>query len=470
MGGKIKVGFDAGHKKIHTPFDWKLLGGFSAFLIIIIIIGSIGIFQISFLYKKIDILGRCYLPMQVATLELKASNNLYAKGIRDYAFWKSSQYLEAARAAANLKEVEQAAEEFDRQLKIYSFYLKVVEDGLTADPAWIEAQKQWIKELILYEKELRGLGSRIIGLIKKEADFEDVNMSMMAFESSLYKVNGFISKTLQKNIMGSVQKQLTVADSARKQAVTFLWWALILGALVSAQTAWLVYKNLKREYERRQDMVLEMIRTEERERQYLSAQVHDQMSQDLSALKLYMDLISQESSNSSDNLSIKINQSKKIITNLIDKSHNISLLLRPPFLDEVGLVDSIEALLADHSQLTGTKCVFKKPKQKLELLPEHSLFLYRFIQEALTNAAKYAEAKNIKIRLTKTARRVEMFYQDDGKGFDYRYFLKNLWRRKKDKQKLGLLGLQKRAELLGGSMRIDTALGKGTKITVQLSG
>jgi len=203
-------------------------------------------------------------------------------------------------------------------------------------------------------------------------------------------------------------------------------------------------------------------------RQNLSAQIHDQMSQDLGAARIYLGLIEQAISSPSEQLAEKLAQSKRIISGLIEKSHNISLLLRPPALDEVGLVDSLEALMIDYQRLTEADYTFQKPEGELKLSPEYSLFLYRFIQEVLTNAAKHAQAKNVHIRLTKTEAMVELSYKDDGRGFDYYDLLKRPRRRTEDKLKLGLLGLKERAELLGGDMRIDTAPGKGTQITVEL--
>ena len=470
MAEKIKLAFKKHHhRELKISSDWKLLGAFSASLIIVIIIGLIGIFQIQFLSEKVDILGKRYLPMQVATLELKVSNNLYAMGIRNYAFWKSSRYLEAARAAADLEAVDKAADEFDRQLHMYSSYLNLIEEESGADISWIIRQRQWLEEISSYEKELRVLSTRIMELIEKRSGFEAINMSIMAFESALYRIDDFISETIQKDIINSVQEQLLIAEKARRHAIISLWWALILGVFIGAETAWLVYRNLKNESKRRQNIVLEMIRTEERERQHLSAQVHDQMSQDLSALKIYLGLIQQQAHDPSIELQEKITQSKKIITNLIDKSHNISLLLRPPSLDEIGLVESLEALMIDYGRLSKSNYKYEKPEQDIKLSPEYSLYLYRFTQEALTNAAKYASAKNLKIELKFSSKRVELFYEDDGNGFDYERLNRKYYRRSEDRLKLGLVGLKERAELLGGLMSIESSPGNGTRIRVSLN-
>jgi len=436
--------------------DWRLLGGFSALLLLMVGIGVIGIMQIQSLSETVDNLGKRHLPVQKAILQMKINNGLYAMGIRNYVFWKSSRYLEAARAAADLGTVDKAADDFDRQLAIYSSQIQSSE------------AKQWIEKITASEKELRDLGSRIIGLADQGADPNSINKLIMTFESRLYRINDFIDETIQKSNLVAIKEQLLQAEEQRAQAILFLAGALLVGVLIGGQTAWLVYINRKREYQRRKDMVSQMIRTEERERQNLSAQVHDQMGQDLSATRIYLGLIEQAIPNPSQELKEQLSQSKRIISGLVEKMRNISLLLRPPALDEVGLVDSLEALLIDYSKLTGARYTYEKPEQELKLPPEHSLFLYRFTQEALTNAAKHAQARNVEIKLAKLSQAVELLYKDDGQGFDYRDFLKRPRRRAEDKLRLGLLGLQERAELLGGTMRIDTAPGKGTLIVVRL--
>jgi len=195
------------------------------------------------------------------------------------------------------------------------------------------------------------------------------------------------------------------------------------------------------------------------------------MAQDLSALKIYTGLIEQAIGQKEQpkDVNDKIAQMKRILSGLIEKTHNICLLLRPPALDELGLVESMEALILEFKQLSDIHYVYDKPDGELKLSPEISLFLYRLAQEALTNMAKYAQAKNVAIRLSQDKKGIEFLYEDDGAGFDYRNAIRQLNRRREDKLKLGLVGLKERAELLGGSMSIESSPGKGTRIQVELS-
>ena len=219
----------------------------------------------------------------------------------------------------------------------------------------------------------------------------------------------------------------------------------------------------------RERMARRMINLEEEERKNLSRQIHDQLSQDLSALKIYLGLIDQDLPAELTELKDRLEKSKKILGNLVERGHHISELLRPSELDELGLVESIAVLVAEHRDITGCRYQFQRPATPLELPSEHSLALYRIVQEALTNIAKHAGATQVKIALQHATHTVRLTIKDDGQGFESGEVFNRPRRRKDDVMRLGLLGLRERMELLGGRLLIRTAPGKGTVITAELS-
>ena len=436
--------------------EWRLLLGFSALLLLIVAIGLIGIFQIQSLSKTVDNLGRSYLPAQEAALKMRINNTLYAMGIRNYVFWKGSKYLEAARATADLGIVQRAAKEFDHQLDIY------------VSGVWLGKQKQWVEQISASEKELRATGSRIIDLVDENAASESINKLIMTFESQLYRIDDFIDKTIQEFNLSAIKDELREANLQKIRAIGLLKWSLVFGVLIGAETAWLVYRNRRRERERREQLVRRMIRLEEENRTNLSLQVHDQMGQDLSALRIYSDLVDKKVPEENKDVKANVMEIRRILSGLIEKTHNISELLRPPALDEVGLVDTIDALVVQYKQMTGINFVYQRPKFDIRPASEYSLALYRITQEALTNIAKHARAKNVKVNLGVKDKSIQLSIEDDGIGFDYKDFLERSRRRRGARMGLGLLGLKERVELLGGLMVINTAAGKGTKLVVEL--
>jgi signal transduction histidine kinase len=210
-------------------------------------------------------------------------------------------------------------------------------------------------------------------------------------------------------------------------------------------------------------MVQDMVKFEERERQNLSFQVHNQMGQDLSALKMYLGILESKTGKLEE-----VEESKNILNRLINTMHDISELLCPPGLDEIGLVSMMEGLIESYRKLTGAVFEFKKPQAELNISREYSLTIYRIAQETLNNIAKYSKAGKVNMALTSGADHVELRIQDDGIGFDYEGLSRNPGRRKTDKAQLGILALKERVEILEGTMQIKTAPGQGVLIVVCL--
>ncbi|MDP8296748.1 MAG: ATP-binding protein [Candidatus Orphnella occulta] len=449
-----------------VSIDWKLAGGFSALLFLIVVIGAVGISQIQSLSKRVDAFGNYYFPLQKAALEMRINNSLYARGIRNYIFWRSARYLEAAKAGADQEAINAAQEEFDKRLADYTSFDKTIKGRESADI--INALQQ----------ELRSIGGKIIAQVnqldsvktsaQKKRTEQSINSLVMVFESKLYRIDEFIEESFQKANLDSVEEQLFLAGIAKKRAIALLFWSLIVGLLIGGETAYLIYRNRKSERESREKLVHRMIRMEEEERQNLSLQVHNQMGQDLSALRIYLDIIDKKISDKAPSLTKEITQGKEILSRLLEKSHNIAELLRPPALQEVGIVDTISDLIIQYKQISAIKFYYQKPKSPLALSDEYSLILYRAAQEGLTNIIKHAQAKKVRICLEKKSDLVSLTVADDGVGFNYGHYMKPFRRRKEDKLRLGLAGLRERIALLGGKMNIDTAPEKGTKLSIEL--
>ena len=446
--------------------DWRLVGGFSALLFLMVAIGVVGISQIQFLSERVDNFGKHYFPLQKAALEMRISNSLYARGIRNYIFWRSARYLEAAKAGANQQAIDTAQEAFGRKLADYASFART------------STEKEWVDIINLLQQELRGIGAKIINMVDQLENIKDgterskleqsINNLVMAFESKLYRIDEFIEGSLLKANLEGVEKQLRLAGKAKKRAIALLFWSLIIGLFIGGETAYLIYRNRKIEKERRERLVHKMIRMEEEERQNLSLQVHNQMGQDLSALKIYLDIIDKKLPDSAKPLEKELSQSKAILSRLLEKSHNIAELLRPPALEEVGLVDTITDLIFQYKQISTIKFTYQKPKSSLGLSGEYALILYRAAQEGLTNIIKHSQAKKVKISLNKKPDVVSLAIVDDGIGFNYGQYMKSFRRRSEDKLRLGLAGLRERVALLNGKMDIDTSPDKGTRLNIEL--
>ncbi|MFH1190651.1 MAG: ATP-binding protein [Candidatus Omnitrophota bacterium] len=493
----------------------KLLLAFAFLILLTLLIGLFGIAQIQGLSLKIENLGKYNLKRQSAVLEMRINNAIYAMGIRNYIFWRSSRYLGAMPIVANVNKIFAAGDNFKKQLEIYR------------QNANLDQQKEWANQITLSFDEVFALGKKIVQLADKEdsAQISEATSSrLMSFENRIYKIDEFLDNFMGKSNLEDVGRQLSLVNADKQRAIFFLRFSLISALIVGVLIALSVYRRRIQEHAYRQQIFNRMINIEESERKNLSAAVHDELGQDLSALKIYLGLIDQgiaslfpvishpreschphgsgdlkkvdsrlrgndeggvgndEGSAGNDegsaqmisqadeaiSLKAKVGECKKIASSLIDKSHNIAFLLRPPDLDEVGLLESLESLLLESRHLSGVAYVFQKPEGNLNFAPEHSLLIYRIVQELLTNMVKHAHAKNVKVIINKNMNSLELLYSDDGEGFDYNQDARKFLRRKEDKFGLGLIGLKERVEVLDGSIQINSSRGKGVSITVAL--
>ena len=446
----------------------KLLFAFAFLIMLTLAIGLTAISQIQGLNHRIEDLGKHNLRLEGAVLEMRVNNTIYAMGIRNYVFWKASRYLGAAPMAINLDKILKAKDNFINQLKIYR------------DSAYLAQQKEWASSITTSFDELSSLGDKIVKITDSaEADKinDTANNLLMVFENRVYKIDEFLDSPMGKANLKEVETQMFMANADKEKAIFFLRISLLCALVSGMLIAFSVYRRRLKEHNYRQQLFNRMINIEESERKKLSTAVHDEMGQDLSALKIYLGLVSQglptkepESEGSEANaLKSKIEECKKITTGLIEKSHNIAFLLRPPDLDEVGLLESLESLLLESQHLTGVEYIYQKPLEGVPDLPiERSLLIYRITQELLTNMAKHAKARKVELSIKKNGVVVELFYRDDGQGFNYNQAAHRLLRRQEDKFRLGLLGLKERVEVLDGSMVINSAIGKGASVSVSL--
>jgi len=436
----------------------RLLASFALLILITVCIGAAAIVEIQSLSRRMNRLATHNLALEKAVLEMRVNNALYAAGIRNYVYWKVSRYLGAAPSAGP-GAVAEAAAGFRRHLKAYS---RNVSNS---------RQAAWSREIKVSFDELDGLGRRIIDLVdEKDSGVQGpaVKDLIMVFENRLYKLENFLDKTVRLDNLSEIEQELALAEIDRQRSLVSLVVSLAGAVLISWLIALSVLRRRMQERVYREKLFNRMVNLEENERKNLSAEIHDQMGQELSVLKISLGLVEQKMGPQPAEVTEWFAKAKEAAAKLLKKSHNIAYLLRPPSLDDIGLIESIDELLLEYSRLTGVKYEFEKPREGIILPPEHDLLFYRLSQELLTNMAKYSQAKNVKIGFRKDSGKLEFYYEDDGKGFNYDMASNSPRRRKDDNSGMGLVGLKERVELMDGMMRVETAPGKGMKVTVTI--
>ena len=149
--------------------------------------------------------------------------------------------------------------------------------------------------------------------------------------------------------------------------------------------------------------------------------------------------------------------------NALQGVRDFSRDLRPSILDDLGLLPALEWLTSDLREQHGIEADLRVIGSQRRLSPEAELLLFRIAQEALNNVRRHAEASKVEVAISFDEGKTKLTVKDDGKGFEMPKTVGELSRI----GKLGLVGIEERTRLLGGSMRVQSEPGKGTTVTVE---
>lgn len=233
--------------------------------------------------------------------------------------------------------------------------------------------------------------------------------------------------------------------------IASLLFYLIYSKNKAKQEKQLQLERLK-EQEQRAKVILE---TEENERQRLARELHDGVGQLLTATKLNLSNLK-----NTENATASIQHSMNILDESIQEIRNISHNMVPDVLLRFGLVKAVEEFIKKIKN-QSTAINFESTNFDATCLDETSqLMLYRIIQESVNNAIKYADATTINVQLTSDEDELTLLIEDNGKGFDMDAMLQ--------KNGIGMKNMKLRSEFLKGHLTIDSSLGNGTTIIVDI--
>jgi signal transduction histidine kinase len=203
---------------------------------------------------------------------------------------------------------------------------------------------------------------------------------------------------------------------------------------------------------------LQSVREEEQAR--IALEIHDELGQALTGLKFELSRLAQRLRDAPGDLSEKVTRLGEVVDETIHNVRRISSELRPAILDDLGLFDALEWHAEEFEKRTGIRCTIKAPRQRLEVGPDLGIALFRICQESLTNVARHARARTVRIVLASTRDHVVLEVRDDGVGIPQAALT--------DVKSLGLLGMRERARAFGGEVTIQGAPGQGSVVRVQI--
>jgi signal transduction histidine kinase len=206
-----------------------------------------------------------------------------------------------------------------------------------------------------------------------------------------------------------------------------------------------------------------MMSASEEERRRISRDLHDQLGQHITALMLGLRAMENSIGDSA-----LVGQARRLLTiaeELGRDAHRVALNLRPMALDDLGLYSALASYIDEWKRRSGIRVHYNVTADADKRLPEDvETVLYRAVQEALTNVFKHAQARQVSVVLGANDGEVMAVIEDDGRGFDAQFAFEAAAKA----QRLGLLGLRERVQLVGGSIAIESVRGRGTTVYVRI--
>jgi signal transduction histidine kinase/DNA-binding response OmpR family regulator len=203
------------------------------------------------------------------------------------------------------------------------------------------------------------------------------------------------------------------------------------------------------------------VEAQEAERAHIARELHDETGQALSAMLLGLSLFEREAGQP-EAVVARANEMSDMVDEMLDNLHRLAMNLRPASLDLLGLVPAmaqyIETFGGQHGVTTHFETLVGIGGERLPSAVETAI--YRIVQETLTNVARHAQATHVDVLLEQRGDQIVTIVEDDGVGFETREAMLS--------GRLGLFGIRERAEMLGGTVTIESSVGAGTTVSVEI--
>jgi signal transduction histidine kinase len=215
--------------------------------------------------------------------------------------------------------------------------------------------------------------------------------------------------------------------------------------------------------DRSQAFSRQMLSVQEDERGKISRDLHDVVAQSLMSINVRLATLRKQAGLNARDFHRNIAATQRVLEKAALIVHRFASALRPPVLDDLGLIPALKSLMKEFGMRTGTATELKVCNGAEQLDPARRTAVFRVAQEALTNVESHARAGSVRLTILQAGENMVMTLHDDGRGFSLRRVLAACGNRY-----LGLLGMRERVEMVGGVFRIDSACGRGTTLTLEM--
>ncbi|HEY2546910.1 MAG TPA: sensor histidine kinase [Candidatus Acidoferrum sp.] len=307
--------------------------------------------------------------------------------------------------------------------------------------------------------------------LRQQRAHQFIGQELIPWRTRIFEISSQISSLDEHKL---ALENLAVAARFQALESRLIWLvslSLVAGVLMSLICGWYIlrlekqarfrYQALDRSRLELEGLSARMVEAQEEERRSISRELHDEVGQSLGALLVEVGQLSKLVPPDDYVTQAQITHIKSVAESAVKSIRDIALLLRPPMLDDLGLVPALEWQAREISRRSDMEVEVQAEVQSENvsenLGDETKVTIYRLVQEALNNAATHASAKNAKVTITQNSDKITVQVTDDGHGFDPARH-----------RGMGVLGMEERVRRLSGTFTIDSEPGKGTTVKAEL--
>lgn len=432
--------------------QWILLGAFSGMLLLLILAGVDSLRSLRKLNQISSELSQRFSARSEALVAVIVKVHAYADQMEEYML--SEAVISNSTAPAEIqqhgKEVHAALTKYPRDCgpEELSLLTQIDRDMSTQENSFAE-MLAWRAD----ERKQRSHSFVYDELIPRKRE-------MLRFASAVAELNDKELNTESQGLAGQFQQ----LQNRLGQTIVL---SLIAGMLLSLASGYYIlrleqqgrrrYVALAKSRQELERLSRRLVDAQEAERRSISRELHDEVGQTLGALLVDVGQLASLLPGKDEIAQEQIARIKKVAETAVKSIRDIALLLRPPMLDDLGLLPALEWQARETSRRGDMEVDVQAEELTGELPDEVKVGIYRLVQEALQNAATHAHAKNATVVVRSGPNRVTVEIIDNGKGF--------LQERTRG---MGILGMEERVRQLGGEFVIQSAPDKGTTVRAEL--
>jgi len=442
-----------GTPKVREGTRRLLLVGFGGILLLLALTGLNALSVLKTIQVRNEQIRREYLNRERILEQLRSDIYLSGTYARDLLLEP-----DPARAEAHRSELEAARSRIESMIAAYAGILRDEER---------QAFQQFEREVSAYFDSLHP-AMQWDAQQRRALGYQYMQNSLLPRRMVIVHLADQISRINQKQLEAGNRQVASLFADFRRSLLTLLLVTLACGVVLAAGSVYRILR-LERLSTARFDEVLQtravlrdlsarLVEVQETERRALSRELHDEVGQSLSALLLAIDNVAATLPPGNDLEARKqLSEIRRLAERTVTVVRDMSLLLRPSMLDDLGLVPALQWQAREISRNNNIKIEIQADPSSEDLPDDHKTCVYRIVQEALRNVTRHARAKSVQIHLTHPDGTLRLTIQDDGQGF--------VPEREKG---MGLLGMEERVSYLSGAFEVKSQPGKGTLINVEL--